>query len=53
MFGHSHRFVEAWDDGVLYLNPGSAGSPRFCLPRSVVLLEVSAEGIEVTRVDLK
>jgi uncharacterized protein len=51
--GHSHRFVEVWQDGVLHLNPGSAGSARFGLPRSVVLLEVSAEGIEVTRIDLK
>lgn len=53
VFGHSHRFVEARNDGVLYLNPGSAGSPRFGLSRSVALLEVSGDGIAVTRLDLK
>ena len=51
--GHSHRFAEIWQDGVLHLNPGSAGSSRFGLSRSVVLLEVSSGGIEVRRVDLK
>jgi hypothetical protein len=27
--GHSHRALEEWKDGVLYLNPGSAGPSRF------------------------
>lgn len=40
--GHSHRPVMAWRDGVLYLNPGSAGPKRFALPRSLALLEVTA-----------
>ncbi len=52
VFGHSHRFVETRKDRVLYLNPGSAGSPRFGLPRSVALLEVSGAGIAVERIDL-
>jgi len=51
--GHSHRYAEIWEDGVLHLNPGSAGSARFGLPRSVALLEVNEDGIAVTRVDLK
>ena len=50
--GHSHQFSERWDDGVLYLNPGSAGPPRFGLPRSVALLEFDDGGIRVVRVDL-
>jgi uncharacterized protein len=53
VFGHSHRFLEARRDGVLYLNPGSAGSPRFGLPRSAALLEVSGQGLTVERIDLK
>jgi len=30
--GHSHKPEIAWHDGVLYLNPGSAGPRRFSLP---------------------
>jgi putative phosphoesterase len=30
--GHSHKPATTWRDGVLYLNPGSAGPRRFSLP---------------------
>ena len=50
--GHSHTYSEHWDDGVLYLNPGSAGPPRFGLPRSVALLNLDDEAVRVERVDL-
>lgn len=40
VFGHSHRPYHARHDGVLYLNPGSAGAPRFGLPRTLALLEL-------------
>ncbi|MBA1337178.1 MAG: putative phosphoesterase [Firmicutes bacterium] len=36
--GHSHRPKEEKKDGVLYLNPGSAGPRRFNLPVSVARL---------------
>jgi hypothetical protein len=39
--GHSHRPVAENRDGVLYLNPGSAGPRRFNLPVSVARLEIS------------
>ncbi len=51
--GHSHRFAEVWEDGVLYLNPGAAGPARFGLLRSVALLELRGDGIAVARVDLE
>ncbi len=41
--GHSHRSVIETRDGVLYLNPGSAGPRRFQLPVTVALVEVGAE----------
>jgi putative phosphoesterase len=44
--GHSHRPRIEWRDGVLYLNPGSAGPRRFRLPVSVARLEVGARGLE-------
>jgi putative phosphoesterase len=40
VFGHSHQPSVEWRDGVLYLNPGSAGPRRFRLPVTVALLRV-------------
>jgi uncharacterized protein len=42
VFGHSHKAARELRDGVLYLNPGSAGPRRFRLPVSVARL--TAEG---------
>lgn len=38
--GHSHRPMIARHDGVLFLNPGSAGPRRFTLPICVGVLSV-------------
>jgi putative phosphoesterase len=38
--GHSHRPVIATRDGVLYVNPGSAGPRRFRLPVTLALLDI-------------
>jgi uncharacterized protein len=40
IFGHSHRPEARVQDGVLYLNPGSAGPRRFSLPTTVAQLDV-------------
>ncbi len=45
VFGHSHQPYCESRDGILYLNPGYAGRPRFNLPRSLALLYVEADGI--------
>ena len=50
--GHTHRFRESVDDGVVFLNPGAARAARFGLPRSVAIVELDAEGVRVERVDL-
>ncbi len=42
--GHSHRPHVETRNGVLYVNPGSAGPRRFRLPVSVALLDVGANG---------
>jgi uncharacterized protein len=44
--GHSHRAVLERRDGVLYLNPGSAGPRRFRLPVTLARLRL-ARGREV------
>jgi putative phosphoesterase len=41
VFGHSHRPSIETRDGVLYLNPGSAGPRRFDLPVSVARVRVA------------
>jgi putative phosphoesterase len=41
LFGHSHRPAMETRNGVLYLNPGSAGPRRFKLPVSVARVHVS------------
>jgi len=45
VYGHSHKPAVEWVDGVLYLNPGSAGPKRFHLPISLALLHIRPEGI--------
>ncbi len=40
--GHSHRPAMETRDGVLYINPGSAGPRRFSLPVAVGFLEIVA-----------
>jgi uncharacterized protein len=40
--GHSHRPGMSTRDGVLYINPGSAGPRRFSLPVALGFLEIDA-----------
>jgi putative phosphoesterase len=40
IFGHSHRPAMQEKNGVLYLNPGSAGPKRFTLPVTVARIVV-------------
>ena len=40
--GHSHRPAMQEKDGVLFINPGSAGPRRFALPVSVGFIEIVA-----------
>lgn len=44
IYGHSHEPSEEYRDGVLYLNPGSAGPRRFSLPICLARLTLE-EGI--------
>lgn len=38
--GHTHKPESHWDEGVLYINPGSAGSKRFNLPITLARLDL-------------
>jgi len=50
--GHSHRPVLRKSEGVLYLNPGSAGPRRFSLPVSVAWLEIDSGTLQARLVEL-
>lgn len=51
--GHSHKPGFHWKDGVLYVNPGSAGPRRFSLPISVGRLTVNDETLSVDLREIK
>ena len=50
--GHSHQPGQSERNGVLYINPGSAGPRRFQLPVSVALLNVDRKPFKVEFVEL-
>lgn len=43
--GHSHRPAFAWREGVLFINPGSAGPRRFKLPVTVGSLSIEGQDV--------
>ncbi|KAA6418425.1 MAG: hypothetical protein FRX49_11585 [Trebouxia sp. A1-2] len=43
VFGHSHKHGICQHNGVLYINPGSAGPARFKLPRTVAILRLPSK----------
>ena len=51
--GHSHRPSVARRDGVVYVNPGSAGPRRFTLPVSVALLRITGPHVRTRIVELE
>jgi putative phosphoesterase len=44
--GHSHKPVVKERDGVLFVNPGSAGQRRFSLPVTIAYLTISAGTVQ-------
>jgi uncharacterized protein len=50
--GHSHRPALMTRQGVLFLNPGSAGPRRFQLPVSVARLSVRGNAVDAQLVEL-
>ncbi len=50
--GHSHEPSAEKRDGVLYLNPGSAGPRRFKLPVAVAMIHVAGTGLKHEIVEL-
>lgn len=51
--GHSHNPGIEHKNGVMYLNPGSAGPRRFKLPVSVALVRIDENGADARIVELQ
>ena len=52
IFGHSHSPHLERQNGVLFLNPGSAGPRRFTLPVTLALLQVQNNALTSEFIDL-
>lgn len=51
--GHTHQFSQETKNGVLYINPGSAGPRRFKLPITLAKLHVGESPLRVERIELQ
>ena len=51
--GHSHKPLHELCDGVLYLNPGSAGPRRFKLPIGVGILHIKDDAVQFELITLE
>lgn len=51
--GHSHQPVIQERNGVLFVNPGSAGPRRFRLPVSIALLHIQGTSVDAELVTLE
>jgi putative phosphoesterase len=51
--GHSHKPGVITREGVLFVNPGSAGPRRFSLPVSVARLKIQEEDVQAKILELK
>ncbi len=52
MFGHSHKPRVETRDGILFVNPGSAGPRRFKLPVAVGELLISGDRVDARIIEL-
>jgi putative phosphoesterase len=50
--GHSHRPSIEWRNGVLFMNPGSAGPRRFSLPVTVGVIDIDRGEMKAQILDL-
>jgi len=53
VFGHTHQAHRESADGVLYVNPGYAGRPRYHLARTVAILRCEAGETRVEFCELR
>lgn len=52
VYGHSHQPLSELRNGVLYLNPGSAGPRRFSLPVTLARLQINGKELRAQFIPL-
>ncbi len=52
VFGHSHKYVQEENNGVLWLNPGSCGPRRFHQEITMMMAEVKDGNIQVEKISI-
>lgn len=52
VFGHSHKYVQQEQDGILWLNPGSCGPRRFHQEITMMMVEVADGRITVDKITI-
>ena len=50
--GHTHLPLQEENQGVLYVNPGSAGYPKYGQPATVALLQIKGQSLQAQIVEL-
>jgi hypothetical protein len=53
VYGHSHRPATDEREGVLFINPGSAGPRRFKLPVSMGYLHINGSTVTPELIELE
>jgi putative phosphoesterase len=51
--GHTHRPQQEENQGLLYINPGSAAYPRYRLPATVAILQIKEHSLRVRFTELE
>ena len=51
--GHTHRPLQEENQGVLYINPGSAGYPKYGQSATVALLQIKGQSLQAQFVELE
>jgi len=51
--GHTHRPLQEENEGILYINPGSAGYPKYGQPATVARLRITEQSRQAEIVELK
>lgn len=52
VFGHSHKYLQAEKDGILWLNPGSCGPRRFHQEITMMMADVADGKISVEKITI-
>lgn len=52
VYGHSHKYYYAFEEGVHILNPGSCGKRRFDQAITIAIMTIEEEKIEVKQIEI-